>query len=116
MEWVAKNRSRKSGAARAAEAVEKIVSAVEQNGMGPAMAVAQVLAPIVDDEFRRHCRIVRGAGGRLSVQVDALPLVDVMRRKWSDPIREGLKEVDRRMCGGPLVFELGQSGVAIPPV
>jgi len=114
LEWVAKNRAKRSRLSRASTAVEKVVTSVEQQGVEPALVTAKALAPIVDAEFRRHCRIAGAVGGRVTIHVDAAPLVSVMRMKWLGPIREGLRIVDCRLGGGAIVFESGQSGVEIP--
>lgn len=116
LEWVAKNRTRRSRLSQAGSAIEKIVTTVEQKGLKPALAAAKAMSPIVDDEFRRHCRIAGVVNGRVTIYVDVPTLVSVMRRKWLGAIREGLSVVNRRLGDGAIVFELGQAGVEIPPV
>ncbi len=115
LEWVAKNRTRRSRLSQAGSAIEKVVMTVEQQGLEPALVMAQALSPIVDDEFRRHCRIAGAVNGRVTIHVGVAPLVSVMRIKWLAAIREGLRAVDRRLGDGAIVFELGQLGVEIPP-
>ena len=115
LEWIAKNRTKRSRVSPAISAIQKIVTTVEQQGLEPAQAAAQALSPIVDDQFRRHCRIAGAINGRVTIHVDAAPLVSVMRMKWSGAIRERLRVVDRRLGDGAILFEPGQSGVGIPP-
>lgn len=115
LEWIAKNRSRRSRVSEVGSAIQKVVTTIEQQGLEPALAAAKTLAPIVDGEFRRHCRIAGAVDGRVTIHVDVAPLVSVMRMKWLGAIREGLRAVDRRLGDGVVLFVLGRSGVEIPP-
>ena len=114
LEWVVKNRAKRDRVSRAGIAIEQVVTTVEQRGLEPALVVAQALTSIVDDEFRRHCRVAGAMGGRVTIQVDAAPLVSAMRMKWLTAVREGLGAADRRWGGGTIAFEFGQLGVEVP--
>jgi len=114
LEWIVKNRAKRSRLSRASSAIDEVVTTIGQRGLEPALAVAGALGAIVDDEFRRHCRVAGAAGGRVTIHVDTASLVSLMRMKWLEAIRAGLCVVDRRLGGGAIVFEPGRSGVEIP--
>ena len=115
LEWVLKNRARGDHAARAGTAVERVVTTVEQRGLGPALDAAKALRSVVDDEFRRHCRVAGAVDGKVTIHVDAAPLVSAMRMKWLSAVREELGTADRRWGRGTIAFTFGQSGVEVPP-
>lgn len=117
MEWVSRNGARRRhGAdrtARAGDAVVALADTAQKHWLHPARAAASALAPLVDERFRRHCRVVRAVDGRVVIQVDEPALVAEMRRRWLGVVRKGMEAVDRRLSTGIIVFEVGRSGVEV---
>lgn len=118
--WAAENASkRRRGAGstmHAGSLVVELSGVVHDRWLKPASLAAAALAPLVDDRFRRHCRIAAATEGRVVINVDAASLVSEMRRRWLAVVREGMKSVDHRLATGAVVFEYGRSGVEVSPV
>jgi hypothetical protein len=115
--WVGQNGlKRRRGSVRtthAGSAVVALSGVLHDRWLVPASAAAEALAPLVDESFRKHCRVAAAAEGRVVITVDAASLVSEMRRRWLSVVREGMKIVDRRLATGTVVFEYGRSGVEV---
>ncbi len=117
LEWASKNGARRRhGADRTAQAGEAVIAladTVQEHWLHPAQVAASALAPLVDERFRRHCRVARAVDGRVVIQVDEPGLVAEMRGRWLGVVRKGMEAVDRRLSTGMIVFEVGRSGVEV---
>ena len=52
--------------------------------------LAARVAGVVDDEFRRHCRVGGLRSGTLKIFVGEASLVWAMRTKWATPLQQAL--------------------------
>ena len=114
LDWVARNRARPDRRELAGEVVAKIVDRLGRQSEEPTGRVAEILAGVVDEEFRRHCRVGRIVAGTLAIQVDEPARVSVFTRLWSLRVLEAVRS--RRGCGSirQVVFEVGSYGRSIP--
>lgn len=108
LEWVQRNRSRKSRVQPLGVWAERVVSQVDADGLTAARSMAHALSPLVDEQFREHCRVARVGRRRVIIHVDDPALVYQMRMRWVPALRSA-----RRI--GSLWFEFGTSGVTLPP-
>ncbi len=114
LDWVARNRARTDRRQLAGDVVAKIVDRLGRQSEEPAGRVAEILAGVVDEEFRRHCRVGRVVAGTLAIQVDEPACVSVFTRRWSLCVLEAVRSC--RGCGSirQVVFEVGSYGRRIP--
>lgn len=81
-----------------------------------AARIAELLTPIVDDEFRACCRIAKFEQGTLCISVDPPEQVFPMRRKWVYDLRDALRRVMRGPSLTHVAFEPGTAGRRVPAV
>jgi len=65
----------------------------------------KVVDSVVDDEFRRHCRVVGRRGSGLVIHVDKPALVYAMRLRWSVALRDACRRVNGSARVNGIVFE-----------
>ncbi len=92
LSWVQSNRKRAEHATPIGELVAKMAASMPARG--DAEEAAAVIADLVDDEFRKHCRVAGQRNGPWVVNVDAPALVYPMRLRWSARLREALRQLD----------------------
>ena len=112
LEWLMRNRAKPARMTPANAAITALVEKVWANDVEPAEEAASALAEVVDDEFRRHCRVAKWQAGWLRIEVDEFSMMPLLRHQWAGPIRAawpalGLKALKR------ISFEHGRSGVPI---
>jgi hypothetical protein len=94
LKWVIRNRIRPDRARSVGTLVGGLVSEFTSQTPDRAKA-AQAIAAIADEEFRRHCSLVKLSGKSALIQVDEPGLVGVMRLAWSGPIQQALAQACR---------------------
>ena len=113
LEWVQRNRARHffDRARPASTLVLELARALGEQQGAVCGEVGERLSRVVDDEFRRHCRLQVRTAGVLEVMVAEPNMLAMLKRKWRDRILRALsshKGVTR------LVFTLGDSGMTVP--
>lgn len=116
LEWVQRNRTRRSRTKQAGEEISRFADDVQRREVEPAMSAAAAVAPIVDEEFRRHCRVGGTAGGVVTIYVVPAQMISVMQRKWYEPLRGAMAARGGPWRGATIRFASGQDGVAVPEV
>ncbi len=115
LKWIQANRRTKDRMQRAFVPIQRLTeNMLSGAGVEAARQAALVVADIVDDEFRVHCRLWSAGRGTLIVQVDNPALVCAMRLRWSGPLNEGLSTVKTGRLTGGIVFCYGEAGIRIP--
>lgn len=112
IEWIQHNRRRSERVRHISESVGRCVERVAA-ATDAARQLAAAAAPVVDEEFRRHCRIAVGQGGTCIVNVDSPSMVYSMRQRWLPTLREVWTQLDPRQRGGRIVFAAGAGGVRV---
>lgn len=79
-----------------------------------AREVLIMLADMVDEEFRRRCRVLVESRGTLVVNVDSPALVYPMRLRWAPALHDLLMGTRRASPIRRIVFEHGTAGLCIP--
>ena len=74
---------------------------------------ATSLIEFVDDDFRDHCRLTLGAGGRLTVNVDDARLNYTMRAKWLPLLTRVLVEGKHGRHVRSISFSYGLDGIEV---
>ena len=112
LKWVQRNRTRRNSVQQAGTLLARLAERVAVDGVSSEIAAA--LASVVDEEFRRHCRIGGVRSGTLMVSVDEASLAYAMRMQWLAPLSKalsasaGIGPIDR------IAFEFGHAGVRVP--
>jgi len=111
LEWVSRNRSRKSRTKSVGAAVSEFAANLAAD-IEPLEAAADALGGLVDDEFRRHCVVGGWHHGVLTICVREPAMISVMRMKWSSRIK---CELPRLLSRGitRVVFAPGASGTPV---
>ena len=113
LNWVQKNCERYAHVHAVGRLTRRLVEDVAMVEDAEASELASALAPAVDGQFRRHCRIRGIRGGVLVVNVDQVGLVCPMRLRWSRCLGRFLSG-ERRWCSVRQVrFELGNVGKCV---
>ena len=73
-------------------------------------AAAAVLNPVVDDDFRRFCRVAGAGGGVITIQVSDPGLVAGMRLQWAARLLGAVQEAREFSSIRRIVFEFGAGG------
>ena len=117
LEWTQANRAKRSRTCRVAEPVEQLVRRIAADcDVSAARECAACLSGVVDEEFRRCCRIGASDGGTIVVAVDRPALVYPMRTQWLSLLQEALAVRSDGFSGRRIVFEHGNAGVRVPEV
>lgn len=107
--WIQRNRVRLHRVTAIGDVAERIA----QTWVTPdeREAWAHWLAPLVDDEMRRHCIVADVRGRTLALHVTVPTMVWSLQRTWKAALQERL----RARAGGPreVTFAYGRDGVAI---
>jgi hypothetical protein len=112
LEWVQRNRTRRERTASIGAATGRFVRDLWTQTVEPAQQAADALAEIVDEDFRRHCRVAEWARGQLAIQVDEPAMLVVIRLKWASRIKRELPgRLSRRL--NRVVFSQGRAGVPV---
>ncbi len=112
--WIMRNRSSSRRARPLGDVASSLIRRLERApARGPAR-MAQVLGGIVDDEFRRCCRVVRYERGELVLAVSDVGMIFPLRRRWAMELREALPRVLGGRGPARIVFEPGDEGCEIP--
>ncbi len=116
LQWVQQNRGpRKPRELRASEHLAHLTALVEKKASeSGAVEVVELLADVVDDEFRRYCRVVSCKGGRLVIAVAQPSLRFAMRAKWSSILSHVLGKSRQFRAITCVDFQLGKVGVCVP--
>jgi hypothetical protein len=112
LQWVQRNRHREGRVLRAGTMIQGI--ARQMKAEDEAVRVAGAVAELVDDEFRRHCRIAAVRSATVVVHVDHPSLVYSMQQQWLSPLSRALQGTDVGRRIRRIVFETGQDGVRVP--
>ena len=72
--------------------------------------LSELLAGVVNEEFKVHCRAAAVRSGRLIVSVDAPSMVSVFAARWRQRLVAALRE-HRRSGVRDVSFEFGHSGI-----
>ncbi len=111
--WVARNRVRTERVRSAGALVTHLADGLVPGEIASVKAAAAMVAPLVDDEFRRHCRVASIGGGALVVHVDEPGLVGAMRLRWSGPLQAALAGSKSRRGVRRVFFEWGRAGADV---
>lgn len=112
LDWVRRNRARTDRVQTIGAPVRQILSGVEASGFAASRESVDLLSEIVDDEFRRHCRVAV-MGRRLLVNVDQESLVYPMRMRWHVPLNEVFGRQRRRSGIRDIIFDYGKRGIRL---
>ena len=110
---IQQNRGQRSRVVSVGTRVQLLAQRIRDRSFGPASEVASILASVVDDEFRRHCRVAVVQAGRVEFSVDRGDLVWAMRMRWAERLAEGLAA--RRSSGAikGVTFRFGRGGIEL---
>ena len=112
LQWVMRNRTRRSRVRPIGESLQRC-SAQLGAATEAARGVAAAIAPVVDADFREHCRVGLADGGTCVVSVDSPSLVYSMRQRWLSPLRTELTKAGSGRWGRKIVFVAGTGGVRV---
>lgn len=113
LDWIQQNRRRTPRARSAGGLMARLVDGLDDKAWAGVRDTANSLSALVDDEFRNHCRLTPGTGGRLTVNVDHAGLVYPMRAKWLPLLTRELVAGHRGYGVRSITFAYGQDGVAV---
>lgn len=114
--WIMRNRGPRRRERAVGDVAAALIRRLQHTPAKAASRMALALGGIVDDEFRRYCRVVRFERGELVLAVSAMEMIFPLRRKWALELRTALPRV---LSGRPptrIVFEPGDDGCEIPAV
>jgi hypothetical protein len=111
--WAQRNRTRTERARSAGALVTHLADGLVTGEIASVKAAAAMIAPLVDDEFRRHCRVASADGGSMVVHVDEPGLVGAMRLRWSGPLQAALVGSKSRRGARRVFFEWGRAGADV---
>lgn len=114
--WVQKNRGpradRTHSAGKLVLEFARALGETQVEGLG---RLAEVVAQIVDVQFREHCRVAEVREGVLRVCVDEPGLIPVLRMKWAESLPGELRKRRARPAVREVRFEHGGAGATIKP-
>ena len=115
VEWIQANRTRKNPVQPVGAAVERVTAQLLQGReLQAAREAVMAIAAVVDEEFRRRCRVVVEERGTLVVNVDSPALVYPMRLRWTSVLRDVLARTRSASPIRRIVFEHGTAGMSVP--
>ncbi len=112
LDWIQRNRRRAERTQRASALVERLVRHAAQDET--LHEAATILAGLVDEEFRRHCRVGGIRSAILLIHVDQASMVNAMQWRWSGQLREALKTARGGIKTLGVRFAFSTTGVRIP--
>ncbi len=113
LDWIQRNRRRSPRARSVAGLMARLVDGLDDKTWAGVRDTANLLSALVDDDFRKHCRLTPGTGGRLTVSVDHAGLVYAMRAKWLPLLTRELMTGHRGGGARSITFTYGQDGVSV---
>jgi hypothetical protein len=111
--WTQRNRTRTERGRSAGALVTHLADGLVSGEIASVKAAAARIAPLVDDEFRRHCRVASADGGLMVVHVDEPGLVGAMRLRWSGPLQAALAGSKSRRGMRRVFFDWGRAGADV---
>lgn len=105
LQWIQRNRAKHTRMRSIADAVNRLVESVAAGARELSAAAASAIEAVVDDEFRKHCRVLRSQGGGLIVVVDDPANVYLMRMKWWGPLSEAMMRAGHRATDERIRFQ-----------
>ena len=88
LSWVQQNRARRTCMNHAGLLVARVAEQLQQGSSPAGAELAAVLAGVVDEDFKAHCRVGGVRGGKLVVTVDHPGRVAPMRLRWLSRLQE----------------------------
>lgn len=114
LEWVQKNRARKDRTSTVGESITKVVGVVMGSpGLSMASQASTVIAAVVDDEFRHHCRVAVSDRGLVTILVDGAVPLDLIRRRWEEKLRTALQSARVGCRTDHIRFGMGLEGLTL---
>lgn len=110
---IQENRAQRVRVVSAGVLIKRLAERIRDRSFGPASEVASIVAELVDDEFRRHCRVAAVRAGRVDFSVDRGNLVWPMRVRWAEKLTAELatRHASRSIRG--ITFRFGRGGVEV---
>ena len=116
LQCVQRNRQRTARSVRLGPLVQRLIKqAYAPELLAPTSHTADLLAGVVDEEFRNHCRIASVAHQTLVLHVDKQGMVFALRARWTTPIEKALDHLRGRAAIRRVVFQIGVEGWRINP-
>ena len=114
--WVQRNRWRTAQTVQLGPLVQRLIKQVcAPDPLARVAHAADVLAGVVDEEFRNHCRIAGIKQGTLIVHVDHPGIVYALRGRWRVSLLEALGTIRGRAAIQQVIFRFGSDGWRIGP-
>ncbi|MGD2108665.1 MAG: hypothetical protein PVI86_04670 [Phycisphaerae bacterium] len=92
--------------------VRQFVDRLEASGLAASRECVDVLRAVVDDDFKRHCRLAV-VGRRLFVNVNQESRVYAMRMRWEARLRKSVASYRHRLGVSDVVFGFGETGARL---
>jgi hypothetical protein len=86
-----------------------------ESGHGELSAVVEAIAPVLDDEFRRHCRVGAIGNGVIAIHVDSPGLIAPMRMRWAGVVLKAVQTQREFSKTRRITFEFGSGGASFQP-
>jgi hypothetical protein len=111
---VARNRGRADRTKNAGGFIAELATQLEA-GHGDLSAAVEAINPVIDDEFRRHCKVGAIGNGALSIHVDSPGLVAPMRMRWAGVILTAVQQLREFSKIRRITFEFADGGAGFQP-
>ena len=111
--WITRNRKKPDRARSAGSLVSNLADGLAMGEGAAFKSAAAAIASLVDEEFRRHCRIAGAGGGLLVIHVDEAGLVGPMRLRWSTVLLDAFAREKSVRGMRRVYFEWGRSGAPV---
>ena len=112
LRWIQKNRATYDRARSVGPLFQQLAECVNEEGV--LYETASILAHVVDEDFRRYCRIGGLRGATLVIHVGYAAMVHPMQLRWLGKLSEVLRSVRGRIRITRIAFAFGGGGVRIP--
>ncbi|MFQ5590601.1 MAG: DciA family protein [Phycisphaerae bacterium] len=111
--WVQRNRVRRgcSRERRLGYLAASVARGLHLAGDELAPTAASIIAEVVDEEFKAHCRLASVHNGRIVINVDQPALVYHMRMRWLELLTAAFSADKAARSIVRVVFEYGEGGV-----
>lgn len=86
-----------------------------ESGHGDLSAAAEVINPVVDDEFRRHCTVGAIGNGVIAIYLDSPALVAPMRMRWAGVVLAAVQALREFSKIRRITFEFADGGAGFLP-
>ena len=86
-----------------------------ESGHGDLSAAVEAIAPVVDDDFRRHCKVGAIGSGVIAIHVDSPGLVAPLRLRWANVVMTAVQEQGEFSRIRQITFEFGSGGASFQP-